>query len=132
MNIKLLNRVKKYILAEPRRYNQNATLRKLDEYDRAELGSDKPPCNTLGCIAGWTCHLSGDTPRKRNSFNYERARKALGLTPKEADRLFAYTWNIGAWPEKFLQKYDAAKTPAGRARAAAQRIEHFIKTDGKE
>lgn len=125
MNTRLLRRVQKWIAKEPRSYDQDATL------DR----SDESPCGTVGCIAGWTCALSGKTPQARKRFSYNRARVQLGLTTEQASRLFSYIWAFsdgGGWPNKFNKAYLDAKTPRARARVAVARIEHFIKTKGAE
>lgn len=46
----------------------------------------------------------------------------------EASRLFL----LDRWPEKFRVAYANAATDKGRARAGYNRIQHFIKTDGRE
>ena len=63
----------------------------------------------------------------------ERAAKELGLgfelsQDTNAGRLFF----DNEWPEKFQAALAEAKTPLQRAEVAVKRIEHFIKTNGKE
>jgi hypothetical protein len=56
MNVKLLRRIQKHILAEPKRLDMgNFIVRKSDG-----LGSlvRFPKCGTVGCIAGWAVTLS--------------------------------------------------------------------------
>lgn len=60
--------------------------------------------------------------------NHEAGRLLLGLTSDQAERLF-YETN---WPDKYYMQYETAKTSRGRARAAANRIDHFIQTKGEE
>lgn len=128
MDTRLLRRVAKHILAEPKRYNQDT------ELDVGVTGEQAPPCGTVGCIGGWICALTGKTPRSRKNFSYQRARKVAGLTGKQASRLFAYTWSSigGGWPDRFKSAYCNAATPQERVNIAVARIEHFIKTKGAE
>lgn len=124
MNVKLLRKVKKHILAEPKRFCFHWARKSLEA-----------PCGTRACIAGWTIILGaglmepfdadGDLviPKSltRNKMGYYSgpASKLLGITEEQADRLFVY------WPSPFKDRGYDAKT-------AAARIEHFIKTEGKE
>lgn len=95
MNVRLLRRVAKHIVEEPRRYNQGSWC------DR----SNDAPCGTMACIAGWAVIL-GDK-----------------LDPKKIDHERIY---------HEAKRFHAAKTLRGRASVAVARIEHFIKTKGKE
>jgi hypothetical protein len=56
MNVKLLRKIQKHILEEPRRLDMDVVLVK--DIDPASW-RDAPPCGTVGCIAGWACALSG-------------------------------------------------------------------------
>jgi len=78
-------------------------------------------------LRGWLDVLVG---RKIQDPGLRRAAASclLGIDQRTANRLFS----LAAWPEKFCEPFDAAKTPAKRARIAAERIEHFIATDGAE
>lgn len=50
----LLSEIRKLILEEPKRYNQNYDL----VTEGAFLGSEvMPACKTIGCVAGWCCAL---------------------------------------------------------------------------
>lgn len=126
MNTRLLRRVAKHIAEEPRR---------LDMYKIAghvaEDESFNPPCGTVGCIAGWACMLEGSTVGQAT---WAKGRRLLELDDKEAFQLFDYP--IGGptdgWPAKFANRFLRAKTPRGRASATTARIEHFIKTKGRE
>jgi hypothetical protein len=134
MNIDLLQQIKSRILAEPDAFRM-----------------DYWSCGTAHCIGGWACVLSGyemqDTDsgirgaRLTNGFGtMTTAGDLLGLsfedtdgweTPSEAERLF-FTEN---WPQDFEDRYDAAEAVEDRAelaKIAAERIDHFIATNGAE
>jgi hypothetical protein len=58
---------------------------------------------------------------------------------RESYRLFAPPSPVGSrhdpqitWPLKFALAYTKAKTLRGKARVAVRRIDHFIKTKGRE
>lgn len=141
MNVELLRKIQKHILAEPLRYNQNATIARGDPggevcMDVGDVEVQKAPtCGTIGCLAGWAHLLSIPENKRVNAkFSYAKARAALGLTLQEAQRLFSYVYSYspGVWPERFVAAYRNAKTARQRARVAVQRIDHFIKTKGAE
>lgn len=133
MNVELLLEVKKTILAEPKRLNMRKWL------DVVRSGKGNPSCGTVACIAGWAMVLS--SPRRKsfkktaNTVIDEQsflgmeidAQEKLGITDSQAQRLF-YTDN---WPMKFWQAYEVASGPVEQAQAAADRIDHFIKTKGR-
>jgi hypothetical protein len=89
----LLSEIRRIILQDPRRYDQETTLRRIEArslwyYD------DAPPCGTVGCVAGWTVALKpkdavqavdppGWSPVLR------QAKAILGLTTGEAYVLFS-------------------------------------------
>lgn len=139
LNVRLLRRIQKHILAEPRRLNMrdwNTTLR-----DPRNLPDEMPPCGTVGCIAGWATMLSGKKPRTRHGFA-RMGCELLGITgwsgdptdmlryDSQARKLFV----VDYWPLKYQHRYDKADTLSGQARfqghakATSDRIEHFIKT----
>lgn len=129
MNTRLLRRIQKHILAEPKRFVMGTThaygapgapianTTKLvgpNDFNNGNPYEQKQtfaPCGTAACIMGW-----GQT---------------LGATSKDADM-----WNklcsAGDWPTIFRSRYKAAKTPLARARIAVARIDHFIATKGAE
>ncbi len=124
MNVKLLRKVAKHILAEPKRYAFGWVQQ-----------SSAVPCGTKACIAGWTI-LLGARLRKsfdengqliipkslwRRGFGYYSgpASKLLKINHAQASRLFVN------WPSQFDNLW-------GDAATAVKRIEHFIKTKGKE
>lgn len=142
MNVKLLREVEKRILAEPRRFDMMTFGDKLDKEAIEALGEEAPPCGTVACIAGhvdWMTHprlfaasVAIDRFARDDSIA-ERAAKELGLgfelsQDTYAGRLFF----DDEWPKKFQAAFSKAKTPLQRAKVAVKRIEHFIKTNGKE
>ncbi len=142
MNVKLLRKVEKRILAEPRRFNMMIFGEKLNKRTIEALGKQAPPRGTVACIAGhvdWMTHprlfaasVAIDRFHRDDSIE-KRAAKELGLgfDPSQdtnADRLFF----DDEWPKKFQAAFSKAKTPLQRAKVAVKRIEHFIKTNGKE
>jgi hypothetical protein len=137
VNTKLLRRVAKHIAEEPRRLvmAQWVVLKKDYRsekiYDWGEFSHKFPPCNTTGCIAGWTVLLKEKV--ESSSFAVsdsqriaKRAEALLGLDENQSYRLF------GGWPQEFQRPYEMARSAAKRAKIAVARIEHFIKTKGQE
>ena len=93
LNVALAMKVKKHILAEPKRLNMSFWI-----CDVTGI-IDAPPCGTQACIAGWACLLSVQkkknkrreiiTKEKRYVFDPSVVgQKKLGLTDNEADVLF--------------------------------------------
>lgn len=128
MNVKLLRKVAKHILAEPKRFVMWTWMREkgAGAYDFTSDASDNRPvpfakCGTAACIAGWTCILSGDSsPRDFET----RAADLLNINDTKAKRLFL----LDMWPVKFRAPYRKAVSQRAFVKIAANRIEHFIKT----
>lgn len=59
MNIAKLEKLKQWILDEPRRYRQE---RWLYAPDSIVVRMQKPPCGTAACLAGSACLMEGYTP----------------------------------------------------------------------
>jgi hypothetical protein len=133
MNVKLLRKVKKHILEEPRRLAMGYFVQRKDGLTQtvfeseARDGDEYPfaKCGTAACIAGWTVLLTDQTQEWQIEQN---AIRLLEIDGREAQRLFY----VHSWPEKLRNKYHNLKTPAARANVAARRIDHFIKTNGAE
>lgn len=127
INVKLLRKVKKHILEEPSRFFMNSVIVRgapgakvtLDGIER-----EIPKCGTAACIAGWACILSGET----EPIGMSRAEKLLGLDDHGGTRLFVED----CWPDKFHRRWQQSKTLITRAKIAAERIDHFIATKGRE
>jgi hypothetical protein len=90
-----------------------------------------PKCGTAHCIGGWAAILTGDNSRVTDNTPavVRRYGKLLGLSPAQAERLFF----LYEWPIQFSTSYgmESEGSPE-RAMIAVQRIQHFIKTDGRE
>jgi hypothetical protein len=111
MNVKLLRKIKKHILAYPKTFAMSF-------WQEPRRVSESRPCGTAACIGGWAKLLTKD--RKLT------AADALGLSHQGAWLLF----NMHRWPSRFQTK--AKEETAAFARNAAARIDHFIATDGRE
>lgn len=103
MNVRLLRKIAKVIQEKPRQ---------LFDMDN---GNNEINCDTPHCICGWAAALSGNP----------NSKEALDLDWAEFRRLYYPS----DWPRRFYR----AKTWSGiTPRMAAARIEHFIKTEGRE
>lgn len=108
-----------------------------------------PICGTQACLAGETVIATGTGKFQEGggivladgaggwSILFQ-AQKDLGLTKAQSNKLFFFGRmlnergnNLG-WPTQFEEAYDNAKTPQGRLYVAIRRVEHFIKTRGRE
>lgn len=145
MNVRLLRRIQREILKEPRRFD-------MDNY--FDMNALQARCGTSACIAGWALVLKRHPGKPitetnfpklarmaqrgvdrlsygRNAVLEERGIKALGITEEQAERLFYHA----GWPQPFERLYSLA---AGlhlyqdAAEVACERIEHFIETNGEE
>jgi hypothetical protein len=126
MNVKLLRKVKRLILAEPKRFDMDTFGRRRDP----KANDNAPRCGTVGCIAGWAVILTKRIPRNPKAemptIDHNDGMEALNISDGEAKLLFYAV----EWPEKFSAY--VADGSEKSAKIAAQRIEHFIKTKGKE
>lgn len=136
MNVKLLRKVKARILAEPAQFAMS------DLYQRAgAINTDVdlprtsiPNCGTAACIAGWTCSIAREmTPRDVDDGgpfgrDANAAEAKLDIDCGQGARLFF----VYGWPKRFAFRWRNCKTLRGRARVAADRIEHFIRSRGRE
>lgn len=137
MNTKLLRKIAKVIIEKPRQFNMdkwhnNEKVKGEDKlrgkykyyYALCDFPKEKQiSCDTTHCIGGWAQALSPD--RNCEVAAEKDAKRLLEITLSQADRLF-YCDN---WPEQFQGKRVLWKPTR---RQAADRIEHFIKTAGKE
>lgn len=125
MNVKLLRKVKKHILEEPKRFLMRYWLVRKNSGARlpaSHAGFAK--CGTAACIAGWTWTL--EHPQTPFPGSWDVA-DLLGIDRENRFRLFA----VDHWPTQFRNKFKDDGT-AESAKVAAARIEHFIKTKGRE
>jgi hypothetical protein len=135
MNVRLLQQVKRSILAHPKRFIMDSFIeaKKLTGEDFFFDDSGKEVkfdhCGTAACIAGWTCLIK----MKQKAVNAEiqfhaKGMDFLDITYEQAQNLF-YT---ESWPHPFYHRYNTARTQTQRAKIAAARIDHFIATKGEE
>ena len=148
INVKLLKRICRAILHEPRRLDMYGWI--YDD-DIHHMGCDAP-CGTAACIGGFAVILSRTRLLANKSwkkavkscltekpaeylFGYEfmdeviacEAQKLLNLTSAQAERLFVSS----NWPEKFHIGYSDA-THKKQAKVTVARIKHFTETNGEE
>ena len=132
LNIKLLRKVQRAILREPKRYAQQAyTKENLSIEDQSQY-----VCNTVGCIAGWAVAIDRgllDNLGELSTIPISlEAENLLGLRNYENYRLF----HTRDWPNAFsffLSRYqsEALRGPHWlQALVAAIRIEVFIRSKG--
>lgn len=114
---KLLLAVKRQILKEPRQFDMSIWF---------NTAAGIPNCHTAACIAGWVaCKYKNVTP----SVAVEKfkpwivASRALRIGSIKQESLFF----LSHWPKKFLNNYYKSDK-FGKARIAAYRIDHFLKT----
>jgi hypothetical protein len=126
MNVKLLRRIQKHILAEPKRLDMGHFIAR--KSDGSGLVVRFPQCGTVACIAGWAVTLS--TKEKLDYRRIEgRARQLLGITQTQAKNLF-FDSN---WPQQFAERLGLTEPQTkAHARITAKRIDHFLKTKGAE
>lgn len=161
MNIELLNKVRRHILARPSRLRMSNWIvdierlskdTQLSHFVKTTVVKGKkaldfrghvsgwnepevhplPECNTVGCIAGWTCILAGfKTQESLQGYGVQnKAEALLDIASWEAQKLFY----VDSWPQPFKADYLSPKTKTAvqRARIAAKRIDYFIKTNGED
>lgn len=86
-------------------------------------------CGTAHCIGGWAEVLTGSEPGYSLIAKAQLLGIGYGLNDSQAGRLFY----LDCWPEGFRNAYrDEERDPLAKAKIAADRIRHFIATDGCE
>lgn len=107
----------------------------MESYFNPQPSHEVKHCGTTACIAGWAITLKRiGKPEPRQACRlrineHVEGWKALGIAESEADRLFYED----SWPENFKRRLARAGTGTDRyARVVADRILHFIKTNGAE
>jgi hypothetical protein len=124
MNVKLLEQVAAMI----EKYSENFYM---GAWTIGTLVADKqvaPDCKTTGCIAGWAIAIVDGAAdgQQYDTFAFrEKATDYLHLSDAQAERLFY----LDCWPDRFTEDY--ARAPK-RGQIAAERIRHFIATNGAE
>jgi len=121
MNTQLLRRIQRQILKEPEQFQMRT-------WFTSWSYSTIPNCGTAACIGGWAVSLKhGRTPRDERMAIpkggvFEAARRAVGLTTKQAHLLFIPI----NWPARFKRFHH------DNPKQAVARISHFIKTKGED
>ncbi len=134
MNVKLLKKVRAEILKRPTQVNMQEWFGR----KRAKRGFPKiEACGTTGCIAGWIFTIGQDyntikTAKKEfyQTLSFGDVGERAGVLAEidnQSDLFF-----IQYWPEQFQKRLAKAKSPAEYAKVVADRITHFIKTNGDE
>jgi hypothetical protein len=131
LNVRLLRKIQRHILEEPKRFIMGDVIAQGEpgEYvEDCDLEWEMPRCGTTACIAGWALFLGG----ARNNNSLGDAADLLGLNIPAIRDGAGSLFYVGGWPKKFYDAWVAAKTPRGRARVAARRIDFFIATKGTD
>lgn len=145
--VKLVKKVQKHILEEPKRLNMHDWVNRLEDvlegdptWDQRQMAKF-PVCGTTGCIAGWTVLLSRPVVKDEKghlvvdrTILYESEAAALlqikdGYSAENActDTLFY----AGNWPEPYRSQYYGDGLRIGSPEAAkitVDRLEHFLTT----
>lgn len=147
MNVKLLRKVAARIKKHAARFNLRVWADPVSRRNPIDGMLKMPVCKTQACLAGETVLAAGAgfIPKRggislRKNYRHrsipDLAGELLGLTNiYQQNVLFKFkewSMNQGGWPMEFQRLYEQAKTPKQRAEVAIARIEHFIKTKGKE
>lgn len=127
MNIKLLKQIKRKILAEPKQFYMHAF------YSQLNGTREVPNCGTAACIAGWAVALSEHITPKQAKKNYLipifKADSLLEISNEQSLKLFY----INNWPKDLGEAYhENDNYPTIQAICAAERIDRFIASNGKE
>lgn len=132
MNTKLLRKIKKHILEEPKRFVMHSLILTKDHgytdtyTDDANKTTKFAACGTAACIAGWATILSGKKEGEVDVWDF--GSKVLELNNIQTLNLF----DDDSWPQNFGRAFHSSKSRKKRAEIAADRIEHFIKTKGSK
>ncbi len=125
MNTELLLKVKAAILADPLKFDMCAFF----------TADESSPCGTTACIAGHAVAIdSGELDlSKWNQFSsyHFKGQSVLGLDDGQSNRLFYSE----AWPRELYDRYIDASEASNRplvASISAERIDHFIATNGED
>lgn len=149
LNIEKMKKLKEFVLAEPRRFDQNDWMRVLREDDvEYTWREDAPPCGTVACLAGSACLMEGWVPiLDDNSFNgftnfvtkensEARSIKSLGasILGLEPDDIYDISYNFfrgdgSGWSRENHHAYNQARNATERAQAAANEIDRLIQKE---
>ncbi len=139
LNVRLVRKIIRHILAEPLRYWQKWTIHTgtPGELIGGCCGQRFAKCGTVACIGGWAYILSTTRPRlsqygrgwrgERSRTLLDKGGKALGLSDYHQSILFSGSPSYD-WPQPYARQYDAATTSRARARVACRLLEKVIDT----
>lgn len=119
--VRLLRRVQRHILKEPRRLAMGVWAN----------ASASVYCGTVGCIAGWAVMLTRPSlqravrDRVDKVYDWESVgRKALRISPERARSLF----HNENWPTDYRNRLEETHLQKEYVDVTIERIEHFIQT----
>lgn len=126
--IKLLQQVKRAILKEPKQFFMKGWFKQY---------YDIPNCRTAACIGGWLYIFTNRRKKPSSGVNC-LSKKQLEVSSyvlietmhKVGIKNYIRLINFNMWPSQFTTVTEEG-TPE-YAQQAADRIDHFIKTDGQE
>lgn len=127
MNVELLKRVADVILARPYDFDMNNF--EGPAVESYQVKERERSCGTVACIGGWAAALDKglvDPIVIDEPFTFYS--NVLDLDLQQASRLLLQS----GWPYGYLKAYKKAETDQERGEAAYDRIQHFLKTEGKE
>lgn len=134
LNVKLLRRIKRHILEEPKRFVMRLQFRRSfpgnvifgDDYKNHVV----PECGTVACIAGWALLLDKRRIAEGDPWHNisQKASRVLGLREWVGDPWKHPLFQVEGWPKVFAGRFRKAGLLRTRAKIAAARIDHLIKT----
>lgn len=144
LNVKLLQKIKKQILAAPETFEMQEFIQKERESysDETFEGNSWPSCGTVCCIGGWAdvfqqMKEKGTRSLKKISTAYRgdlKMAEILGLPYEKWQEGSVYgdckLFYVEDWPEKYQEKWEKARTSRGKARVAADLIDEVCKKGG--
>lgn len=131
LNVDLLMRVKKHIIAKPSRLRMdNWVVKGLpgDVHSNNLAGWNEPKkyklpsCGTVGCIAGWVVLLANPEEATTGSIAVKAHDLLDMVTYREPFELF----HVNNWPNELHEAYLKAKTQRERAKIVGQAIDQYI------
>ena len=132
--IDLLNKVKAYILEEPKRFNMNWWGKRKGHICDPD-GDSIPPCGTVCCIAGTMYLLSHQENLKDISDSQFYDRMLFDAEAYASDILETSVNNmhplfyIENWPEEFRIPYLNSYDLKEKAKITCERIDYYINVE---
>lgn len=149
INVDLLLKVKAKILANPESFYMGDWIMKGEDVEVFVASTryrPAPPCGTIACIAGWAVLIDNPNSGLYDPVDDEpidvRAARLLGLEVEiRKEPYFDFKWSpianllfySSGWPPLIRERYRDASCERDyvkMAQVAADRIDHFIATDG--